>query len=160
MTATGIEGLVVKDSAQPYQGGQRQWIKVKHRETIDVICAAVIGDITRPTALIAGLPIEGELRIVGRTTQLHATTATTLGRLLRPPHTHPPWPDQIPPSTVDRFARHPDPIDLTHIDPVVVEISTDVAWSGNSFRHSLRYVRIRPELDPDEIEPPASLTHA
>ncbi len=160
MTAAGIEGLVVKGAAQPYQGGQRQWSKVKHRETVDVVCAAVIGDITRPTALIAGLPIEGELRIVGRTTQLQATTATTLGRLLRPAQGESPWPDQIPPSTVDRFARDRDPINLSHIEPVVVEISTDVAWSGHSFRHPLRYVRIRPELDPDEIEPPASLTHA
>lgn len=72
MPSTGIEGLVIKGADQEYQGGERQWLKVKHRETLDVVCAAVIGPIHRPEMVIAGLPIDGELRIVGRTSLLKA----------------------------------------------------------------------------------------
>lgn len=38
----GLEGLVVKGAGQSYQGGVRQWIKVKRRQSLDVVCAAVI----------------------------------------------------------------------------------------------------------------------
>ncbi|WP_258723233.1 hypothetical protein [Cellulomonas sp. NS3] len=43
----------------------------RHRE-LDVICAAVIGPITRPTVVVAGLPLDGELKVVGRTVPLSA----------------------------------------------------------------------------------------
>jgi hypothetical protein len=43
---------------------------------------------------------------------------------------------------------------------MVVEVSADVAWSGQSFRHSLRYLRLRPELDASKVElPPAIRDH-
>lgn len=56
MPAVGVEGLVVKGSGQPYEGGVRQWLKVKHRQDLHVVCAAVIGRRDRPTAIVAGLP--------------------------------------------------------------------------------------------------------
>lgn len=65
MPAAGIEGLVVKGAAQAYEGGQRQWLKVKHRDVLDVVCGAVIGSRAQPAAIVAGLPIGGALRIVG-----------------------------------------------------------------------------------------------
>ena len=34
--------------------------------------------------------------------------------------------------------------------------SADVAWSGRSFRHSLRFQRVRPELSPSAVELPES----
>lgn len=37
---------------------------------------------------------------------------------------------------------------------LVLEILADVAWSGNAFRHAFRYVRVRPELHPDEVSSP------
>src|SRR5690606_1255945 len=69
-TAVGVEGLVVKGGAEPYRGGERSWLKVKHRSTVDVVCAAVIGPLSHPQEIVAGLPIDGDLRIVGRTTSL------------------------------------------------------------------------------------------
>jgi ATP-dependent DNA ligase len=42
----------IKAPAQPYEGGQRQWQKIKHRDTVDVICAAVIGSLTKPSAIV------------------------------------------------------------------------------------------------------------
>ncbi|WP_240793178.1 ATP-dependent DNA ligase [Arthrobacter crystallopoietes] len=84
LPATGIEGLVIKGRAQPYAGGQRIWQKLKHRETVEVICAAVIGPMSRPEAIVAGLPIDGELRIVGRSAPLKTAAAKLLGTQLQP----------------------------------------------------------------------------
>jgi ATP-dependent DNA ligase len=154
MTVAGIEGLVIKGAAQPYRGGRRDWLKVKRRDTLDVICAAVIGPLEQPRAIVAGLPVDGDLRIVGRSTVLRATVARALSRHLQPPTGTHPWPAQVPPSAVDRFSRDREPVDLTLVEPVVVEVRADVAWSGRSFRHALRLVRVRPELDVGDVEEP------
>ncbi len=155
LPATGIEGLVVKAGGDRYQCGVRQWLKVKHRDTLDVVCAAVIGPRERPEELVIGLPLDGELRIVGRSAPLKAGAARALGAQLQPPAGTHPWPTQVKPSAVDRFnSSGRDLIDLTLIEPIVVEISADVAWSGRSFRHSVRYVRARPELQPSDVAAP------
>ena len=156
LPATGIEGLVIKGSAQAYEGGQRQWLKIKHWETIDVVCAAVIGPLTRPEAIVAGLPIEGELRIVGRSAPLKPAAAKLLGSQLQPPRGSHPWPERIKSATLDRFNPGQDETVLTLIEPVVVEVSADTAWSGRSFRHAVRYLRARPEFDPADVLPPGN----
>ena len=45
----GLEGVMVKGAGQNYQGGVRQWIKVKRRQSVDVVCAAVIGPLIGPS---------------------------------------------------------------------------------------------------------------
>lgn len=68
-----------------------------------------------------------------------------------------PWPTEISPTTLDRFTDRKEPIRLTRVEPIVVEVSADVAWSGRSFRRPLRYLRARPELDPGTVEIPEHL---
>lgn len=157
MPATGIEGLIVKGAGQPYEGGVRQWLKIKHRDNLDVVCAAVIGRRDRPTAIVAGLPIGGRLRIVGRSTQLSASASKALAAHLHIPRENHPWPEEITPGTLDRFAKEKGPVRLTLVEPIVVEVAADTAWSGRSFRHPLRYLRVRPELDPNAVEVPGKL---
>jgi ATP-dependent DNA ligase len=152
MTAAGVEGVVAKGAAQPYRGGERQWVKVKHRDTLDAVCAAVIGARSQPEALVLGLFIDGELRIVGRSTPLRVAASRALGRLMRPPARGHPWPERIKPGALDRFnSSGRDLIDITRVEPIVVEVSSDVARSGYSFRHALRYLRARPELPIEEV---------
>lgn len=132
---TGIEGLVLKGADQPYRGSKRDWLKVKHRDTVEVICGAVLGPLNRPQALIVGLPIDGRLRIVGRTTPLRTGPVRELARYLRPPIDKHPWPTRIPRSTVDRFAATRSPStppssNATLVEPLVIEVTADVAWSG------------------------------
>ena len=43
---------------------------------------------------------------------------------------------------------------LTLVEPFVIEVSADVALSGHSFRHAVRFIRARPELDVDEVPEP------
>jgi hypothetical protein len=84
-------------------------LKVKHRDTIDVIPGAVIGPISRPEAIVVGLTIDGELN-AGR-----------------------------------------NPVHLTLVEPFVIEVSADVALSGRSFRHGVKFIRTRPELDVADV---------
>jgi ATP-dependent DNA ligase len=155
LTVAGIEGLVVKGAAQHYEPGKRRWVKVKNRDALDVVCAAVIGPLTRPTALVAGLPLDGELAMVGRTVPLSATASKALGAqlALADPDTHP-WPARTTSGAVAGWNASRDPVDLTLVEPVVVEVTADVAWSGRAYRHPLRFLRLRPDLDPADVTAP------
>lgn len=147
----------MKGAGQPYEGGVRQWLKVKHRDVIDVVCAAVIGRRDRPFAVVAGLPIHGKLWIVGRTSPLSAAASKALSAHLHVPREDHPWPEEIGPGILDRFTKDKAPVRLTRVEPIVVEVSADVAWSGRSFRHPLRFLRARPELDPAAVQVPDHL---
>lgn len=152
LAVAGVEGLVAKGAAQPYPAGRRDWLKIKQRSVLDVVCAAVIGPIGQPAAVVAGLPIDGELRIVGRTVPLTALASRTLAREIRPAVSDHPWPEVVTSAAVSGFGGGGDPVRLTRIEPVVVEVSADVAWSGRSFRHPLRFVRARIDVDPAEVD--------
>lgn len=112
----------------------------------------------RPFAVVAGLPIGGRLWIVGRSTPLSATASKSLAPHLHIPRSDHPWPEEISPGVLDRFTQDKEAIRLTKVEPVVVEVSADVAWSGRSFRHPLRFLRTRPELNPDDVTLPEHLT--
>ena len=148
--AAGIDGLVVKGAGQRYAGGERQWLKVKRRDTLEVVAAAVIGPITRPETIVVGLPVDGELRILGRSTPLRPAAARALAEIIRPAGSEHPWPRVVNPAALDRFNAGRDPVELTLIDPLVVEISAGIATSSGSFRHAVRFVRARPDVDPVE----------
>jgi ATP-dependent DNA ligase len=153
----GVEGLVVKGGAQPYAGGNRDWLKVKRREVLDVVCAAVTGPIDAPRELVAGLPLDGVLPIVGRTSLLSPAARRRLVPWLRPSTGEHPWPERISSGAFGRFnTDRTKPVALTRVQPVVVEVSADTAWSGTAFRHALRFLRLRPELHPDEVSPPST----
>ena len=72
--------------------GKRDWLKVKHRHTREVVCGAVTGSLSQPQTLVAGLKVGGRLRIVGRTTPLRPEQRRALAPLLRSPTGTHPWP--------------------------------------------------------------------
>ncbi|GAA4157243.1 ATP-dependent DNA ligase [Gryllotalpicola daejeonensis] len=143
----GIEGLVVKGAAQPYRGNRRDWVKVKHRDTVDVIVGAVNGTIAHPRELIIGLPDDdGALRIVGHSTALSSAAAGELkGVIAKPAGSHP-WPKT---REANRW-RH-ESSELTLVEPFVIEISADTARDDGVFRHPVRFVRLRPEMTPADL---------
>jgi ATP-dependent DNA ligase len=49
-----IEGVVAKRADGRYEAGQREWLKVKRRRTVDCVVIGVAGDMTRPW-LVLGL---------------------------------------------------------------------------------------------------------
>jgi hypothetical protein len=60
-----------------------------------VIIGGVLGPITRPDVVIAGLYRGDDLVVVGRTVPLDPRQAAGLGELLRPAKSGHPWPDEI-----------------------------------------------------------------
>ncbi len=145
-TVAGVEGLMVKGGAHSYRGGERVWVKVKHRRTIDVVCAAVIGTRAAPLQVVAGLPLDGELHIVGRTGPLSPAFRRALAPWLVPPAGVHPWPTQVP-GRPGHWGSDREVVDLTLVEPIVIEVSADAAWTGSSFRHALRFVRARPDAE-------------
>jgi ATP-dependent DNA ligase len=81
---TGVEGLVVKGAGKRYEPGKRSWIKVKTRESIELICGAVTGSLARPEVVVAGRYRGKTLEVVGRTAPLNDHQAAELATLLKP----------------------------------------------------------------------------
>ncbi|TCN32129.1 ATP dependent DNA ligase-like protein [Kribbella orskensis] len=149
--AMGVEGLVVKGAASRYTPGRRDaWVKVKHRETREVIVGGVLGSISHPEVVIGGLyTTDGELVVVGRTVALKPDQAAQLAAALtaaRPGH---PWPDEI---TSYRWGGLDSKKPLIKVEPVVVaEVTADAATQAGQARHGMRYVRLRAELRPADL---------
>lgn len=151
----GIEGLVIKGGNQPYPAGARGWLKVKRRAALDVVCGAVTGTRAAPYQVVAGLPISGRLRIVGRTGPLSPAARGALAPWLRAPAGEHPWPSRVPATVFGRFnVERAAMVDLELVEPIVVEVSADAAWNGIGFRHLLRFVRPRPDTEVGSVHPP------
>jgi ATP-dependent DNA ligase len=141
--------VVAKGVGTRYAPGRREWLKVKSWETTEVLAGGVIGPIERPSQLVAARYRDGELVVVGRTSPLSPAQAEELAAVLTPAgHDHP-WPDRI---GTGRFGGGRLSVPLTRVDPaVVVEVSADAALQAGVFRHPLRFVRVRPDLQPDDL---------
>ena len=149
--AAGVEGLVAKGAATKYAPGRREWLKVKSWETTEVLAGGVIGSLERPSQLVAGRYRDGELVVVGRTSPLSPAAAAELAAVLTPAGPDHPWPERI---GTGRFGGGRLSVALTRVEPaVVVEVSADAALQAGVFRHPLRFVRVRPDLEPGDLPP-------
>ena len=147
--AAGIEGLVAKGAGTRYAPGRREWLKVKSWETTEVLAGGVIGPLDRPGQLVAGRYRNGELVVVGRTSPLSPAQSAELGAVLTPAGKDHPWPERI---GTGRFGGGKLSVPLTRVRPeVVVEVSADAALQAGVFRHPMRYVRVRPDLRPEDL---------
>ena len=147
----GVEGLVAKGAGTRYAPGRREWLKVKSWETTEVLAGGVIGPIDRPSQLVAGRYRDGELVVVGRTSPLSPGQAAELAAVLSPAGDDHPWPDRI---GTGRFGGGKLSVPLTRVTPsAVVEVSADAALQAGVFRHPLRFVRVRPDLAPEDLPP-------
>ncbi|WP_233571553.1 ATP-dependent DNA ligase [Cellulomonas triticagri] len=131
LTGQGVDGLVAKGLDQPYRAGTRDWRKVKHRTSVDLVATAITGPVDQPGALLLALPVDGELVPVGRSRSLGPAAALALARQITP-------------------LGMPSAI-ATSIAPLVVEVSADVPWSGGRLAQPAQLLRARPELHPVEV---------
>lgn len=145
----GIEGLVVKGASSRYRPGQREWLKVKRRETFEVLVGGVIGSLRNPEAVIAGRHRDGVLVVVGRTVPLKPTEAKKLAALIEPAGDDHPWPDHI---ASHRWGGSDSKVELVKVVPnVVIEVAADAALSNGQWRHPLRFVRHRADVAPKDV---------
>jgi len=148
---SGVEGLVAKGRATRYLPGRRDWLKVKSRETTEVVVGGVLGPIDAPQQVVAGRYRGGELVLVGRTGPLDPRQSAEVAAALDPAGADHPWPDRV---GTGRFGGGRLSVPLTRVAPTVVaEVSADAALTAGVFRHPLRYLRLRPDLSPADVEP-------
>lgn len=100
--------------------------------------------------VIAGLyTADGELTIVGRTVPLKPAQAAQLAAALEPAKANHPWPDEI---SSQRWGGRDSKKPLTKVEPTtVVEVTADAATQAGQIRHGMRFVRLRPDLTPDDV---------
>lgn len=160
LAALGIEGVMVKDADGPYLEGRRRWRKVKRRITTEAIVGGVTGTRRAPETLILGrYDAGGRLRVVARTAPLPPAARTSLAELLHHAGPGHPWPAELPAGFAGGpYGSHP-PIRYVRTEPeVVVEFSADAALDDGRWRHAVRFVRVRRDLDPSQVplfgEPP------
>ncbi|HEX2180615.1 MAG TPA: ATP-dependent DNA ligase [Actinomycetota bacterium] len=139
----GFEGVVAKKAALPYQPGERCLVKVKHFETVDVVVGGYTGEPGRPRALVVGLyDGDGVLHHAGTTSLVTGQVGDHAAKLAVSESFF----DGLQPGRI-RWPRHQFD-DWIAVEPALV---CEIAFSrldGMRFRHSVRFVRWRPDRSP------------
>ncbi|NUP49939.1 MAG: ATP-dependent DNA ligase [Catenulispora sp.] len=169
----GLDGVVAKPAQGPYTPGERTMVKVKHERTADVVVAGYRLHKTGPIvgSLMLGLyGDDGVLNYVG------GSSAFTMARrkelidelkpYLLPEGDSHPWIDADEgdqthrrPGTLHRWNAGKD-VSFVPLRPeLVCEVRYD-QLQGDRFRHNGRFVRWRPDREPescryDQLEVPA-----
>jgi ATP-dependent DNA ligase len=174
----GLDGVVAKPLAAPYQQNARTMLKIKHARTADVVLAGYRlhknSTAERPLlgSMLLGLYDAGRLQHVGVAASFTEARRAELIEELRPLETglegHP-WgewaewavanPDRVP-GTQSRWSAGKD-LSFTPLRPErVVEVGYE-HMEGRRFRHTAQFKRWRPDRDPescgyDQLEEPVS----
>jgi len=174
----GLDGVVAKPLAAPYQQNARTMLKIKHARTADVVLAGYRlhkkSTPERPLlgSMLLGLYDDGRLQHVGVAASFTEKRRAELIDELRPLETsiedHP-WgewqdwaianPDRVP-GTQSRWSQGKD-LSFTPLRPDrVLEVGYE-HMEGRRFRHTAQFKRWRPDRDPescgyDQLEEPVS----
>jgi ATP-dependent DNA ligase len=147
LEVAGFDGVVAKRLDLPYLPGSREAVvKVKQHRSADCVVAGVRWKEGRSelATLLLGLFDEGELRYVGSC----AVAARRQGEVA----------EKVLPLLVDApDRRFSEPsrwgtgdLEETAVRPeLVVEVRYD-KWQGRRFRHGTRFLRWRPDKDPEQ----------
>jgi ATP-dependent DNA ligase len=149
--AVGVEGCVVKGLDQRYQRGKRAWVKVRSHATAEAVVGGVTGALSGPlTLLLARYDASGGLRLVARTAPLTTAARRELGSRLHAAGADHPWHGRRFSAgwgTRGELEYHPVRPEL------VVEFLADTAVDDGRYRHPVRYLRIRDEMEPTQLPP-------
>lgn len=106
------------------------------------------GTLEHPEVLIVGRYRGKTLEVVGRTVPLKAAQSRAIVELLTSARARHPWPDRL--STHWGQSKTP----IVKVRPkIVVEVEADASVDDNGhYRHPLRFVRHRSDLDPADVE--------
>ncbi len=153
---TGAEGLVIKDLAAVYRVGGRgsSWWKYKKKVTVEAIIGGVVGAIENPRALLLGR-LDGRgrrLRYIARTAPLALSQRQEIARALPTATSDHPWPQPLPAAWIGQLDRR-EPQPYVQVEPLLVaEIVVDQAYDRGRYRHPVRHLRLRADLDPADVE--------
>ncbi|MBW8806058.1 MAG: ATP-dependent DNA ligase [Catenulisporales bacterium] len=169
----GLDGVVAKPAQGPYTPGERTMVKVKHERTADVVVAGYRLHKTGPIvgSLMLGLyGADGVLNYVGGasafTTVRRKELIDELAPYLLPEGEAHPWleadetDEHRRPGTLNRWNAGKDMSFVPLRPQLVCEVRYD-QLQGDRFRHNGRFVRWRPDREPDscrydQLDVPAS----
>jgi ATP-dependent DNA ligase len=145
----GVEGVMIKDPGSRYRPGERGWQKLRTRTTAEGIIGAVTGTVHAPKSLLFGrLDPAGRLQLIARSTPLSRPASAELGVALRPAGQEHPWYGR-------RFSAGwgaSEPLIFQTVVPdLVAEIDVDTAVDLGTYRHPVRFLRIRDDMTSGEV---------
>jgi ATP-dependent DNA ligase len=174
----GLDGVVAKPLAAPYQQNARTMLKIKHARTADVVLAGYrlhkTSTPVRPLlgSMLLGLYDHGRLQHIGVAASFTEARRAELMDELRPLEcdlSEHPWgewaewaianPDRVP-GTQSRWSAGKD-LSFTPLRPErVLEVGYE-HMEGRRFRHTAQFKRWRPDRDPEscgyeQLEEPVS----
>jgi ATP-dependent DNA ligase len=174
----GLDGVIAKPLAAPYQQNARTMLKIKHERTADVVLAGYrLHKTSTPEkpllgSMLLGLYADGKLQHVGVSASFTAQRRAELLEELKPlecdiaDHPWGEWeewaianPDRVP-GTQSRWSAGKD-LSFTPLRPErVLEVKYD-AMEGRRFRHTAHFKRWRSDRDPEscgyeQLEQPVS----
>jgi ATP-dependent DNA ligase len=161
----GQDGIIAKRADQAYLSGERGWIKVKHRSTLDCVVGGYRLSKTGDGigALLLGLyDGEGTLHYVGHTSSFKAQERRDMLEQLRPLEGGGSFEGGRAPGGPSRWNAGKDTAWITLQPVLVCEVTIDRVQYGR-FRHAASFVRWRDDREStsctfDQIpgaEPPA-----
>lgn len=149
LEVAGFDGVIAKRLGLPYMPGSREAVqKVKGERTADCVVVGVTWSEkgTGIASLALGLYVDGELRPVGSAPATGKKRAEILERVepLLGPN-----PERKPRGAPSRWKPKAD-LEWSSVPPeLVVEVKYD-KWQKGRFRHNSRFLRFRPDKDPDQ----------
>lgn len=158
LESAGLDGVIVKDGAEPYAPGKRTLGKVKHRRTADVVVAGFRPHKTdgEVGSLLLGLYDDGgRLHHVGVASGFSARRRAELTRelataVVSPTDPHP-WTEPREgtriPGGVNRWSRGRDGAWTPLRPDLVAEVAYD-QMEGERLRHVATFLRWRPDREP------------
>lgn len=160
--SAGCDGIVAKGADEPYRGGERAMLKLKHRRSVDTVVGGYRlhkeGD--RIGSLLLGLYNGDELHFIGHCSGFgDADRVAILERLRELEAAGEGFGEGVRrPGGPSRWTGDKD-LSWVPLEPsVVVQVSYD-QLTGDRFRHATRFERWRPDKEPrrctmDQLERP------
>jgi len=159
----GQDGIIAKRDDQPYLPGERGWVKVKHRKTVDVVVGGfrTQGEDAIGSLLLGLYDDAGTFHYIGHTSSFKAKEKRELYAMLNEMREGAPsFEGERQPGGQSRWSRAGrQQQEWVAIRPeLVCEVSYD-RMQGPRFRHGSTFVRWRPDRAPgtctlDQVAPP------
>jgi ATP-dependent DNA ligase len=151
--AAGCDGIICKQTDQPYVEDKRNWIKWKHRRTVDCVVGGyrVHKDGDKIGSLLLGLyNDDGQLHFIGHCSGFTDQDRVEILRQFEQLRTDNSFGVEARrPGGESRWTGGKD-LSWIAVEPgVVIEISYD-QLQGGRFRHATRFLRWRPDKDAAE----------
>ncbi len=162
----GLDGVIAKQASLGYVEGQRLWVKVKHRRTVDCVVGGyrlAVNAGAGVASLLLGLYGEsGVLHLVGHTSSFSAAERRALLDKLKPLEGGTSFGHERTPGGPSRWTQGKRDESWIPLSPeLVCEVSFDY-MQGERFRHAARFHRWRTDKDPrectfDQLVPPVRI---